>query len=301
MTTDTTPPLPGNRLRRRKEKKSLWQMDVASLGRKEDSGGSAPEQRPPFHRTLPQVDLLPGEVRDAMAVARIRNWTLIALVVVGVVAAGVWWVQGSTIQRAEDSLAAAREQNSLLQAKLKALGPVKAMYNQITTLQQLVTGTLAAQPQASTVIDRLSQAGQGVTGDPIAITSVNVAYTGIPAPGNPVSSCPNPDPFGTSITIGCMTFSATATDRDQVAQLLRLLDDDPLFVGPYVTSTTASESPAGPSGSQTRSSIAFTGSAGVSVEALRTLLTREQIDAILTPPEPEPTPTPSAPVEGEAP
>ena len=274
-------------------------MDVSSLGKKSATDHDGPVERPPFHATLPQVDLLPGEVRDSMAIARIRNWTLVALLVVGALAGGLWWVQGSTIQQAEDSLAAARQQNAVLQAKLTALGPVNAMYNEITTLQDLVTNTLAAQPQASTVIDRLAQAGSSVSGDPIAITNVNVTYTGIPAPGSPLSSCPNPDPFGTSITIGCLTFSATASDRDQVSQLLRLLDEDPFFVGPYVTSTTATETAAGTNGNQTRSSVAFTGSAGVSVDALEAPLTQEQVDAILTPPEAEPSP--SATDEGVAP
>ena len=44
--------------------------------------------------------------------------------------------------------------------------------------------------------------------------------------------------------------------------------------------------------------VAFTGSVGISLDALRTELTQEQIDAILAPPMPEPSPRPSASAGG---
>ncbi len=284
MTSDTAPAGSGRRRSRKQEKKSLWQMDISSIGRKDTSDTDGPVDRPPFTATLPSVDLLPQHVRESMSLARIRKWTAIVIVVMLVAVGALWWLQGSTIDRARDDLAAAKAQNRTLQAQVAALAPVKQMYEQITRLQNVVTTTLAAQPQASVVIDRLAQAGTQVTGEPITLSNTDVTYTGIPQPGDALSTCPNPDPFGTAITVGCLTFSATATDRDQVSQLLRLLEDDPLFVGPYVTSSTATEVQAGAKGNKTSSVVAFSGSAGISLEALSTALTQEEIDAILAPP-----------------
>lgn len=295
MSTDTpSPPQPSGRRQRKQEKKSLWQMDITSIGKKGATDADAPIDRPPFAPKLPQVNLLPHSVSESMAMARVRRWTVVAVAVVLIAAGGLWWLQGSTIEKAEADLAAARQQNNTLQGQVAALAPVKQMYEQITRLQDVVTTTLAAQPQASLVIERLVQAGQQVTGSPIAMTSLDVAYA-IPKPGDPLSQCPNPDPFGEQVTVGCLTFSGTAVDRDQVSQFLRILEADPLFIGPYVTSTTATEIQSGARGNRTQSVVAFTGSTGVGVEGLQTPLTPEQIDAIVNP---QPTATPSPSAEG---
>lgn len=301
-TTSATPaPTPGRRRARKQEKKSLWQMDLSSIGKKDDAEAFEDRiERPPFEPALPQVNLLPQQVRDSMAIGRIRNWSLAAIAALLVLAGGLWWLQGSTIERAEADLAAATAENTRLREDVAALTPVKQMYEQITRLQEIVTTTLASQPQAAVVIDRLAQAGTAAGVGDIAFTSVDVSYTGIPQAGEEINSCPNPDPFGTDITIGCLTFAADAENRDQVSALLRALAEDPLFIGPYVTSTTATEVAAGPEGTRTETVVAFSGSAGVSLEALKTLLTPEQVEAILNPPKPEASAEASPAAEGEA-
>jgi hypothetical protein len=94
-----------------------------------------------------------------------------------------------------------------------------------------------------------------------------------------LNSCANPDPFATDITIGCMTFSGTATSREQISSLLLLMAADPMFVGPYVDNTTIATDPTGVNGQ-----VAFSGTSGVSVNALAKPLAPEQIDAIVNPP-----------------
>ncbi len=303
MSNATSPtPQPTSARRAKKEaKKSLWQTDLGSMGKKKGDPQDAVVERPPFQPTLPQVNLLPRQVTDSIAIARIRRWLILAILVLAVVIAGAWWLQGSTIARAEEDLATAEAQNAQVRQDLQALTPVKQMYEQITRLQDLVTTTLASQPQAALVIDRLAQAGTAAGGDPaVAFTSVDVTYSGIPQPGDDLNACPSPDPFGTDMTIGCLTFNATAGDRAQVSELLRTLDADPLFIGPFVTSTTATEVATGANGNQTRALVAFSGSAGISLEALQTLLTPEQIDAIANPPEPAASASASASPSAEA-
>ena len=300
-TPTTAAPTPGRRRARKQEKKSLWQMDLSSIGKKDDAQAFEDRiERPPFEPTLPQVNLLPQQVRDSMSMGRIRNWSIAAIAALLVLAGGLWWLQGSTIERAEADLAAATAENTRLRDDVAALAPVKQMYEQITRLQEIVTTTLASNPQAAVVIDRLAQAGTAEGVGDIAFTSVDVAYGGIPEPGEAINPCPNPDPFGTDITIGCLTFAANADNRDQVSALLRALEADPLFVGPFVTSTTATEVAAGAEGNRTERVVAFSGTAGVSLEGLETLLTPEQVEAILNPPKPEATSEASPSAEGEA-
>ena len=292
-------PKPGRRPSKRAEKKSLWQMDLSSIGKKDEAAADEQVEHAPFVATLPGVNLLPQAVRDSVAVSKVRRWFVLGIVLIALVTGALWWLQGSTIAKAESDLAAATAQNTKLRTDLEALGPVKQMYEQITRLQNLVTTTMASQPEAALVIQSLSDAAQRAGGDAIAFTGADITYTGIPAAGDELNICPDPDPFDSDVTIGCLTFNATAETREEVSALLRELEADPLFLGPYVTSTTATEIATGPDGKKTRALVAFSGSAGVSLEALKTKLTPEQIQELLTPPKPEPSAT-ASPAAGGA-
>jgi Tfp pilus assembly protein PilN len=266
-------------------KRPFWKMEI---GRK-----SAAVDDHVVHETfvpsLPAVNLLPQAVKDSMAIGKIIRGLVVVGVLMVAVFGGIWYLQGTQIADAEARVDLATAENARLQKDVQALAPVKQMYEQITRLQDVVTSTLASQPQAAVVIDRLAAAGEAASagGPPIELTSATVSYSGIPEEGDELNACPNPDPFGTDATIGCLTFNATAASREQVSALLRALEADPLFVGPYVTSTTATPTDGGKNAPP--QVVAFSGSAGVSLTALETALTPEQIEAILTPPTPEPS------------
>ena len=170
---------------------------------------------------------------------------------------------------------------------MEALAPITVLATALESQKALVDATLAGQPQSAVVIDRLEAAGRAASeAGGIGFSNVAVTYQGIPAAGGPLNSCPNPDPFGTEATIGCLTFNATATNRQEVSRLLEVLEADTLFVGPYVTSTALTAAAEGGT-----SGVAFSGTAGISLEGLETALTPEQIEAIVNPPQPEATTT----------
>ncbi len=237
----------------------------------------------PFQPTLPRVNLLPSAVRQSIAMRKaLRGFVALGIVLV-LAFAGVWYLQSSTIATAEAALAEAQAESQEIEAKIAALAPVKAMFSEISGQQELVRKTMASQPQAAAVFAHLIDLGEVASGPgaPVDFTSVTVGYQGIPVPGGPVNACANPDPFGADITIGCVTFNATAGSRAQVADLLMRMETDPMFVGPYVDSTTVS------TGTDPESDVVyFTGTAGLSVEALDQELSAEEIEAILTPPKP---------------
>jgi Tfp pilus assembly protein PilN len=262
--------------------KPFWQME---LGRKGGTGSDINDEvvdHPPFVATLPRVNLLPPAVRQAVAMRKVRRWLIAAVVLLVVAVAGIWYVQGARIAEAEATLANARASGAELQSQVDAFGSIKAFYSELENQKALVSTTLAAQPQAAVVVERLVQAGQDAGGSPIGFSSVGVSYHGIPEAGSTLNPCPNPDPFGTEITIGCLSFNATAKNRAEVSRLLEVLEQDPLFVGPYVTSTSIG---GGELGLET--GVTFAGTAGISLDGLSAALTPEQVDAITNPP-PEP-------------
>lgn len=265
---------------------SFWSMDLGSLGKRGKKGKQGGDddvvEHPPFEPTLPHVNLLPASVRNAIAVGRVRRYLVLALVVLLAAGALLWYVQGSRIAAAEADLARAQAESVALKDKVASLAAVQAFNTELQSQQDFVKQTLASQPQATEVVRRLTQAGERTDGPPITFSSIAVTYGGIPAPGEQFNVCPNPNPFGTDITIGCVTFTADAANRQQVSALLEQLGADPAFVGPYVGSTSL-----GQAGDTGNTRVTFTGTTGVSLDALETPLTQEQIDAIINPPQPD--------------
>lgn len=283
MSSSTPAPAKGKDKKGAKAKKPFWQME---LGKKKDADLADEEvEHPPFVPTLPRVNLLPVGIRQSVAMRKVRrNLVVVALLLV-VAIGGLWYLQGSRIADAEARLAIAQAEGDDLQAQVAALAPITVLATALENQKALVDATLASQPQSALVISRLAEAGrEAADGNGITFSNVGVTYQGIPAAGGTLNSCPNPDPFGTEATIGCITFNANAGDRAQVSRLLEVLEADPLFVGPYVTTTSVTLAEEGGA-----SGVTFAGTAGVSLDGLETLLTPEQIEALTAPPQPATT------------
>ncbi len=261
-----------------KGKKPFWKMELGRSGSKGTDVNDEVIDHPAFVAVLPRVNLIPPVVLQSLAMRKVRRWlfALVALLIVAVSA--IWYLQGSRIDEAEARLAAAQATGTELQAQVDAFGAIKAFYAELESQQALVNGTLASQPQAAVVIKQLAQAGQEAGDEPISFANVGVIYHGIPAADTPPNPCPNPNPFGSEITIGCLTFNATAKNRAEVSRLLEVLERDPLFFGPYVTSTAIGTGELG-----IGTGVTFAGTTGISLDGLSTLLTQEQIDALTTP------------------
>ena len=272
-----------------KAKKPFWQME---LGKKKDVDfGDEEIEHPPFVPTLPRVNLLPPAIRQSVVMRKVRRNLVVVVLLLVIAVAGVWYLQGSRIDDAQTRLNAAQAEGGALQAQVEALAPITVLATALENQKALVDATLASQPQSALVIGRLADDGrQAAGGKGITFSNVSIAYQGIPVAGSALNACPNPDPFGTEATIGCTTFNANAADRQEVSRLLEVLEADPLFVGPFVTSTSINLP-----GSGAAPGVTFAGTVGISLEGLETALTPEQVDALLNPPLPAATTT-----EGES-
>lgn len=239
-----------------------------------------------FVPTLPQVNLLPPQVGEAMAIARVRRTALLVGALIAVVAGLVWFLQEPAITASQQALATAQAINATEQAQVQALSPIAQMVTQIKGQEALVTSTLTTQPKASVLYSHLLAAARATGAPAMRFTTLSAAYLGAPAAGGAVSSCPNPDPFAAQVAIGCVTFSATAGGRDQVSRLLVALARDPLFVGPYVNSSMLTAQSVGGA----PATVSFTGTVGLTPAGLATHLTDAQVRALIAP---TPMPTPA--------
>jgi hypothetical protein len=267
-------------------KKPFWKRDLGDLGK----GGDEEVEHPAFEPALPRVDVLPDQVRESILLRKVRRGIIALAAVLAVALGALWYLPTSDIQNAQAQLALAQVDNSQLQASEQALIPVQEMFTQITAQQELVRRTLASQPKSAAVIEHLLADGQKAGGKTaITFNEILSTYQGVPIAGGNLNPCPKPDPFVVDVTVGCLTFSATAESREQVTALLDALEADPFFVGPFISATTANVDQA-----NGKLKVSFTGTAGIAPAALKSPLSPEQIDALIAPPAPSPSPTSGA-------
>lgn len=283
------------------EKVPFWKQDLGTLlGRRTKTGETS--TNPSFTQpSLPLADLIPSSVREVLAARRARTVSLLLSVIVLALAVGVWAWWTAALEDKKRELASAQATNSSLQQEVNTLTPVETLVRQVEAQTGLLQGARASQPESVTIVDRLRTTA--AASGPVSLDSLSITFHPIPAPGTALNPCPDPDPFAEEISIGCVTFSASTNSRASISRFLQALEMDPLFIGPFVnTSSIAAQIDTPGSGK-----VTFSGSVGVSTEGLLTRLTAEEIDAIVNPPQ-ESTGTDAAaasngtePVDGESP
>lgn len=233
------------------------------------------EQSPP-RQSPPRVNLLPEKIARSLRVRSVLRRGAVGAGVIILGLAGLWWWESGAISAASDRVDQLQAQNDSLTQRITQLAPVGVLSAQLNQQQDIVDATLASSPQAVEVVTRLRAAAADSGG--IRFTSLNTTYLGLPQPGQDLNRCPNPDPFATTITVGCASFTAEARDRASVSRFIASLEADGFFTGPYVNSTslTSSTNAAGPQ-------VLFTGTAGISVDALVTAPDEDYLASLTEP------------------
>lgn len=231
----------------------------------------APDSTDAIFSAAPHVDLLPLDVTQSLRVATTVRRTAIAGVIIAFLAALTWWSAGPGIDSAASNVEQLQSDNDRIQSEVNALAPVGTFYGQLERLEGLVSDTVASAPRAVATLTRMDKAARSA-GD-VRFVKLSLVYHGIPRTGDDLNRCPSPDPFSERITIGCIDFSATAGSRDEVATFISLLEKDPFFIGPYVSSTTSGSG---------ESRITFTGTVGVGLDGLVLPLTDDSVIAAIT-------------------
>lgn len=233
---------------------------------------------------LPRVNLLPARVVESIRLSSLVRNSLIALVIFVLAVGVLWWLAGSSIDQAQSRVSAVQAQNASMQARVQELSPIGQVNAQLTQQQDLVHATVSSSTRVVEILTHLKQAA----GTSVNFTDVGLTMTGIPKPGGELNTCTNPDPFKSDITVGCLTFKADAASAADVSRLLAALEADPLFVGPYLSTTSLV-----PAAEGKAPRVTFDGTAGISVDALVTPLTAEKLEEIRSGVTPEASPSAS--------
>ena len=226
--------------------------------------------------TLPSVNLLSPSAFERLATRRLRRRFAGAGAVLVVVIAAAWGAQHLRVAQAEQLLTVEQAETTRLTQETQELLPVRAFVAGVQQQLATVSETMEREIYFSVVLDGLQDASpSGVRLDSVAATlapapvetpaTPTPAEEGTvedestpapePAPTPPVeSACPGPDPFQTRTVVGCVTLSGSATSRTEVGELVIRLGKDPLFVEPFISTTTT--------GGEER--VTFSGSVGLS-------------------------------------
>ncbi len=226
------------------------------------------------HTPVPTVNLLSPWAFEALATRLLRQrFAAAAGALVLLVGAG-WAVQHLRIGQAEQVLTVEQAETTRLTAQTQELAPVRAYVATLDQQKLTVAQAMQSELYVSRVLTGLEDAApRGTQVETLAVTIAPpvvapvvapVAATtegaeDVPAPPPPpvVSPCPGPDPFNTRVVVGCITLSGAADSRALVGDLVVNLGDDPLFVEPFISTTTTADG----------AKVMFTGSVGLSTKA----------------------------------
>jgi Tfp pilus assembly protein PilN len=211
---------------------------------------------------LPSVNILSPWVFERMAISRLRRLFALAGVVLMVLVAAGWVVQGLRIDQAEKVLAVEEAETARLSVETNQLTPVKSYVATVGQQQLSVQNNMAAEIYFSRVLEEFQNAtpfAANVESISIALdpNAGSVALGQAPAVGEAIpveSPCPGPDPFNTKLVIGCITLSGSAASRADVGELVINLGNEELFVEPFISTTTAGDG----------TGVTFSGSVGLS-------------------------------------
>ena len=206
----------------------------------------------PFTPTMPDVNLLPPRVFDAVSARKARHRLAItggALVVAVLVA---YVGQTAQIMMANTALDAETAKSAALATQVTTLTPIKVFYAGVATQKATVQKTMARELYFSAVAAELSKsrpAGIGIDTLTATVTEAD-ATTGA---STPTSGCPAQNPFTPGEIVTCVQFTGTGPRREDVAVFIQNLLKNPKFSNIYIPVTDTAE----------EKGVTFTGSVGI--------------------------------------
>lgn len=221
---------------------------------------------PPFTPVPPGVDLLPRSIREGVMIRRVVNQTIGIGIAAMVVMTMVFLSQQGLIVKAQSDLNDEQGRASVLAKQAKKYLPVRTYFSQIeSNALQIATNMSKEVAWKNTFDTTLDVAKSGpVTIDEVAIdidTSVGGAQNAN-APATEATEvaagCPQIDLFTENApAVGCAKISGTAATRSDLSDWIAAMEDESLFVSPFISSSTA----------DTEAGITFSASVGVTAKA----------------------------------
>lgn len=182
------------------------------------------------------ANLLPEEVVAGRQARRIRTWVIVIVVIVAGLC-GAWIVAASRDkQAADEELTAATSEVAALQRSQDKYSTVVQLRNETEVLKSQLKSTMANDLDWAGLLSVLR-----ITGDPMKVTisSINGNVDATEAASKTSSTGTLPS-TSKSDTIGQVTVTGSAPDKEAVAAYVDALADKTVLANPYVTNVTSS-------------------------------------------------------------
>jgi len=204
----------------------------------------------PFTPTIPDVNLLPPRVFDAVQAKKAQRKLAVAGAVLALVVAGVYAAQAAQIMVANNALDTETAKSAGLEKQVRDLNPVKVFYAGVAAQKVAVQQTMARELYFSKVaLELVKNNAAGVTIETMTVAAAADAG----ASSAPGSVCPAANPFQAVPVVTCVQFTGTATRRGNVSAFLVKLNSNNKFANVYVPVTDSGD------GKQ----VTFNGSVGI--------------------------------------
>ena len=205
-----------------------------------DTKGLAPAARAkptviiPFTPTMPDVNLLPPRVFDAVSAKKAQRKLAVAGGVLALLVVVTWAAQAAQIMVANSAREKESAKSAGLEEQVRTLGPVKVFYAGVAAQKVSVQKTMALELYFSQVADDLVKAAP----PGIGIETVTVAAGAQAGQSSTTgAACPAPDPFKPLAIVTCVQFTGTATTRANVSAFLVNLSKNTKFANVYIPVT----------------------------------------------------------------
>ncbi len=178
---------------------------------------------------FPRVNLLPPEIAEEQRFRALR--AVMLLVVVGAVVSvgALWYVAAQSVSSAEDSLAAAQAQQTVLRAEAATYAEVPLVYAQVAAGEAALDLAMGNEIRYSFVLNDLSLT---IPND-VSLSTIVVSQD-IDGATPVTSALGNP-------AVGTVTFTGLAYKHNNVAKWLSSLTKSDYYVDPYFSSSTEGE------------------------------------------------------------
>jgi hypothetical protein len=207
----------------------------------------------PFRPTMPDVNLLPPHVFDAVQARKAQRKLAVTGAVLALVVAGAYAGQAAQIMLANKALDAETDRSVALDKQVRALTPIKVFYAGVAAQKATVQRTMVRELYFSQVATELQR--NTTVGLHVETMTVSFASGGVGSSG-PGSECPAANPFKPVPMVTCVQFTGTALGRGDVADFLVNLNNSSKFANVYVPVTDSGDG----------KSVTFNGSVGITAK-----------------------------------
>ena len=214
------------------------------------AAGAKPTVIIPFKPTMPDVNLLPPRVFDAVAAKKARRKLAAAGGVLALLVVGTYLAQTAQIMVANNALDEETAKSAGLDQQVRSLMPVKVFYAGVAAQKASVQKTMARELYFSQVTTELVK-----TAPPgVGIETITVATGGQAGESSSTgTACPAANPFQPVAIVTCVQFTGTAPTRAWVSLFLVNLNKSTKFANVYIPVTDSMDGKA----------VTFNGSVGV--------------------------------------